>query len=67
MPSGRIVLRFAAGVNADVNVSSISGHIASDIPGVTVEKVGDSDYRAQVGRGGPEISISSVSGRVTIQ
>lgn len=65
--SGRILLRFAAGVNADVNVSSISGHFASDIPGVTVEKVGDSDYRAQVGRGGPEISISSVSGRITLQ
>jgi hypothetical protein len=65
--SGRIVLHFAAGVNADVSVSSISGHFASDIPGVTVEKVGDSDYRAQVGRGGPEISISSVSGRVTLQ
>ena len=65
--SGRVNLRFGAGVNADVSVSSISGHVSSDIPGVTVEKVGDSDYRAQVGRGGPEISISSVSGRITLQ
>ena len=65
--SGRIVLGLADGLNADVRAESISGHISSEIPGVTVEKVGDSDYRAQVGAGGAPVSINSVSGSITLR
>lgn len=65
--SGRIVLGLADGLDADVRAESISGRISSEIPGVTVEKVGDSDYRAQVGRGGAPVSINSVSGNITLR
>ena len=64
--SGRVMLRLADSINADVRVESISGHFSSEIPGVTVNKVGDSDFRAQVGSGGTPINISSVSGSVTL-
>ena len=64
--SGRIMLRLADSINADVRVESISGNFSSEIPGVTIDKVGDSDFRAQVGRGGTPINISSVSGSVTL-
>lgn len=65
--SGQVVLAVADSINADVSVSSISGDFSSEIPGVTVDKVGDSDYRAQIGRGGSPISISSVSGQITLR
>lgn len=65
--SGRIMLRLSDSINADVRVESISGNFESEIPGVSIDKVGDSDYRAQVGRGGTPISISSVSGSVTLR
>ena len=65
--SGRIVLGLADGLNTEVRAESISGHISSEIPGVTVEKVGDSDYRAQVGAGGAPVSINSVSGSITLR
>jgi len=65
--SGKIVLGLADGLSADVRAESISGRISSEIPGVTVEKVGDSDYRAQVGSGGAPVSINSVSGSITLR
>jgi DUF4097 and DUF4098 domain-containing protein YvlB len=65
--SGKVVLRIADNINADLRVDSISGHVSSEIPGVTISKVGDSSYRAQIGSGGAEISISSVSGNITLR
>ncbi|HYY56604.1 MAG TPA: DUF4097 family beta strand repeat-containing protein [Pyrinomonadaceae bacterium] len=65
--SGRVLLRIADNINADLRVDSISGHVSSEIPGVTVNKVGDSNYQAQIGSGGARISISSVSGSVTLR
>ncbi|HEX8136727.1 MAG TPA: DUF4097 family beta strand repeat-containing protein [Pyrinomonadaceae bacterium] len=65
--SGQVTLAVADSVNADVSVSSISGDFSSEIPGVRVDKVGDSDYRAQIGSGGTRISISSVSGQITLR
>lgn len=65
--SGKIALRLADSINADVRVESISGNFSSEIPGVTINKIGDSDYRAQVGSGGTPINISSVSGSVTLR
>jgi DUF4097 and DUF4098 domain-containing protein YvlB len=65
--SGSVILGVADSINAEVSVSSISGDFSSEIPGVSVHKVGDSDYRAQVGSGGARISISSISGQVTLR
>lgn len=65
--SGSVSLRLADAINADVRVASISGHFSSEIPGVTINKVGDSHFRAQVGSGGTPISISSISGTVTLR
>jgi hypothetical protein len=64
--SGSVSLRLAESINADVWVESISGHVSSKIPGVTIDKVGDSDFRAQVGSGGTPIKVSSISGSVTL-
>lgn len=65
--SGKISLRLADSINADVRVESISGNFSSEIPGVSIDRVGDSDYRARVGSGGTPINISSVSGSVTLR
>jgi DUF4097 and DUF4098 domain-containing protein YvlB len=65
--SGRVMLGVSESLNAEVTVESISGHFESEIPGVRVDKIGDSDYRAQIGTGGAPISISSISGSVTLR
>jgi hypothetical protein len=64
--SGRVELHLAGDLNADVSVDSISGSVHSDVPNVTVSKVGSSSFRARVGAGGAPISISSVSGSVRL-
>jgi hypothetical protein len=62
--SGRVELRLLGDVDADVSVDSISGNVETDLPDVTVNKVGSSSFRARIGAGGTPISISSVSGSV---
>lgn len=62
--SGNVEVGLPEGANADWRVSSISGNVTSDAPGVTVQKVGPSDYAGRVGSGGTEMTFSSISGNV---
>jgi DUF4097 and DUF4098 domain-containing protein YvlB len=62
--SGNIDVGLPEGANADWRVSSISGNVTSDAPGVTVQKVGPSDYEGRIGSGGTEMTFSSISGNV---
>src|SRR5215213_10270859 len=60
--SGRVELRFKEEVNAQLSTNNISGKLSLDIPNVTVQSRGNaSAVRALIGKGGPQISISSVS------
>jgi len=62
--SGNIEVGLPEGANADWRVSSISGEIIADAPGVTVQKVGPSNYEGRIGAGGTEMTFNSISGNV---
>src|SRR5215213_425943 len=65
--SGRVELRFKEEVNAQLSTNNISGKLSLDIPNVTVQSRGNaSAVRALIGKGGPQISISSVSSDVRL-
>ena len=72
--SGSVILRIGSGVNADVRANTLSGEIESDFP---LERDDDDDddeggfhirigeqARGRIGRGGPELSVNTVSGNI---
>lgn len=65
--SGEVILKFAEDINADLIATSISGSVELRLANVVKDHTtGPSDTRARIGRGGPPISITSVSGTVRI-
>jgi hypothetical protein len=65
--SGEVVLKFAEEINADLTATSISGRVELRLPNVVKDiNTSPSDTRARIGRGGPPISITSVSGTVLL-
>jgi len=65
--SGKVELRVASDLNADLNLSGINGDVNAAAPNVTINKVGHSDFRGRVGSGGSVISVSGISGSVTFR
>jgi len=57
---GGIELALSDNLNAHFEASSIVGNVLSDIPTVKISTDGRSDFEAQIGSGGPPITISSV-------
>jgi hypothetical protein len=63
--SGSVEVGLPEGANADISVRSISGNVTSDVPGLTINKIGNSsDYEGRVGGGGTQLSFNSISGNV---
>lgn len=66
--SGKVEIRVGGDVNADINVTDVSGNIQVDIPNVTVSgKIDSSTFRGRVGSGGTPITVSDVSGSVKLR
>lgn len=65
--NGNINLRFLSEVNADVEVRSFNGTVNSSLPNMSIQKVGRSDFRGQVGSGGTPITGSHINGVITIR
>jgi len=65
--SGRVELRLASDLNADLNLSGINGDVNAAASNVTINKVGHSNFAGKVGAGGSVISISGISGTVTLR
>lgn len=65
--SGKVELRLASDLNADWNVSGINGEVNAAAPNVTINKVGHSNFAGKVGAGGSVISVSGISGSVTLR
>jgi DUF4097 and DUF4098 domain-containing protein YvlB len=66
--SGRVEVRFGGEINADIDVSDVSGNIQVDIPNVTVNgKIDSATFRGRVGSGGTPITVSDVSGSVKLR
>lgn len=75
--SGNVTLRLPAGIDADFRARTLSGRIESDFPitlssrerrrnrGVDV-RIGE-QASGTLGRGGPEISVETVSGNVRVE
>jgi hypothetical protein len=64
--NGNINLRFLSEVNADVEVRSFNGTVNSNLPNTSIQKVGRSDFRGQIGAGGTPITGSHINGVITI-
>jgi hypothetical protein len=64
--SGDIELEFAGDLNADVEMSTVSGNIDSDWP-LTVSSGGRRNIRGRIGSGGRELDFSTVSGNVELR
>lgn len=63
---GHVELRLAQGMDADVRVSNVVGEVRSDAADIEITRTGTSAYRARAGAGGRVITVSNVSGLVTI-
>lgn len=65
--SGRVELRFAEALNAELTAKSISGEVQIDLPNVERSGVdGAVSMTARIGAGGARISIRHVSGTVRL-
>ena len=65
--NGNINLRFLSEVNADVEVRSFNGTVNSTLPNTSIQRVGRSDFRGQIGSGGTPITGSHINGVITIR
>jgi DUF4097 and DUF4098 domain-containing protein YvlB len=64
--SGEVELRFKGEVDAQFSAKSISRPVSVDLPNVSIEDKSAAAMRARIGKGGPPISINSVSGAVRL-
>jgi hypothetical protein len=63
---GGIELGLSDNLNARFRANSIIGNVVSDIPSIKLSTDGRFDFQAQIGLGGPPISISSVRGGIRL-
>ncbi len=65
--SGKVSLRFLDDLNADLQTTNIKGKVYVEVPNVSVQgEMNRADFRAKVGTGGPNISITDVTGTVRL-
>ncbi|HEV8366898.1 MAG TPA: hypothetical protein VGQ39_03015 [Pyrinomonadaceae bacterium] len=64
---GSVELALSDNLNAQFEASSIVGNVVSDIPAVKLLADRRSDFEAQIGSGGPVITISSVRGGIRLR
>ena len=65
--SGNVYLRLGNDLNAELSISNTSGGVSNKIEGLSLDKVGASNYSAHLGSGGPRIVVSNVTGAVVLQ
>ena len=64
--AGGIDLGLFDNLNAQFAANSITGNVVSDIPSIKLSTDGQYDFKAQIGSGGPPITISSVRGGIRL-
>ena len=64
---GGIELALSDNLNAQFVANSVVGNVVSDIPNIKLSTDGQSDFKAQIGSGGPVIAISSVRGGIRLR
>jgi DUF4097 and DUF4098 domain-containing protein YvlB len=65
--NGAIELHFSESLNADLAVDGVNGGVYTEVPNMTVQgRFSSTNFRAQLGSGGPTISLSGINGRVHV-
>jgi DUF4097 and DUF4098 domain-containing protein YvlB len=64
---GSVELALSDNLNAQFEASSIIGNVVSDIPSIKLINDRRADFEAQIGSGGPVITISSVRGGIRVR
>jgi hypothetical protein len=64
---GGIELSLSDNLNAQFVASSIIGNVVSEIPSIKLSTADQYNYKAQIGSGGPPITISSVRGGIRLR
>ncbi len=64
---GGIELALSDNLNAQFTASSIIGNVVSDIPNVKLSTNSEFSFAAQIGSGGPPITVSSVRGGIRLR
>ena len=65
--NGGVKIGLPSETSAEIDVHSINGGIKSDLPITVIGEMKHGQLRGRVGDGGPQISITSVNGGVTLQ
>lgn len=65
--SGNVTAELPKGIDADVTMRTVSGHMDSDFPLTLNGRVSRNSLEARIGRGGRELRVSTVSGNVRLR
>jgi DUF4097 and DUF4098 domain-containing protein YvlB len=65
--NGGVKIGLPSETSAEIDVHSINGGIKSDLPITVIGEMKHGQLRGRVGDGGPQITITSVNGGVTLQ
>ncbi|MCI0524786.1 MAG: hypothetical protein L0Y75_05935, partial [Acidobacteria bacterium] len=65
--NGGVEIGLPSATNAEVDVRSVNGGIDSDLPITVVGEMKRGQLRGTIGSGGPQITITSVNGGVTLR
>ena len=65
--NGSITLLLPSEVNADLHASTVNGGITSDFPVTVQGRFGPRSMKGTLGRGGPDLELSTVNGSITLR
>jgi len=65
--SGNVYLGLASDLNAELSVGNTTAGVTNRIEGLALVSVGPSNYSGRLGKGGPRIEVSNVTGSIVLQ
>lgn len=65
--NGSITIEMPDGLNADFRANTVNGSIESDFPITVTGRINRRSIRGQIGRGGPELRLSTVNGSIRLR
>jgi DUF4097 and DUF4098 domain-containing protein YvlB len=65
--NGTVIAEFADDINADVELSTVNGRFLTDFPVTISGRIDPRRLRAQIGKGGPRVRLTTVNGNVELR
>lgn len=65
--NGSVIAEFTGDIDADVELSTVNGRFHTDFPVTVSGRINPRHLRAQIGRGGPRVKLSTVNGNVELR